>query len=118
MSAWQSIRLLRARPPGLADGDEERAAVFAAALEQSEQLMRAAEAVGHAARPLPLFYSLSQAGRAIAATHLAHPWRLAAHGLVAPDGKSTDPMRRVIVSQPMSPQKIADTNRRSPLTGG
>lgn len=60
MSAWQSIRLLRARPPALVT--KERAGVFAAALEQSEQLMRAARDVGHAARPLPLFYSVSQAG--------------------------------------------------------
>jgi hypothetical protein len=88
MSAWQSIRLLRAQLPGLAADDPTRGAVLAAALEQSEQLMRAASDVGHAARPLPLFYSLSQAGRAMAAAHLDHPaWRLATHGLSAP----TDP---------------------------
>jgi hypothetical protein len=64
--AWQSLRVLRAQPPGGVNSDERRA-VFTAALEQSEQLMRAARDVGYAARPLPLFYSLSQAGRAIAA---------------------------------------------------
>ncbi|MGO9899681.1 MAG: YaaC family protein [Solirubrobacteraceae bacterium] len=94
MSAWQHIRLLRACPPGEAIG--ERAAVFASALEQSEQLMRAAEVVGPAARPLPLFYALSQAGRAIAAVHLPDPgWRLAGHGLSArPQDGVSDLLRR------------------------
>ena len=68
MSAWQSIRLLRARPPVPVTG--ERLGVFVSALEQAEQLMRAARDVGPAARPLPLFYALSQAGRAITAAKL------------------------------------------------
>jgi hypothetical protein len=115
MSAWQSIRLMRARPPALAATDPERAAVFAAALEQSEQLMRAARDVGHAARPLPLFYSLSQAGRAIAAARLDDPaWRLAGHGLAAlTDPGITDLLRRVIEPQPAGPKKIAEGRRDS-----
>jgi hypothetical protein len=75
----------------------ERAAVFVAALEQSEQLMRAAESVGPAARPLPLFYALSQAGRAVAAAKLVGDWRLAGHGLAAPPQDGVQDLRRRIV---------------------
>jgi len=65
ISDW--LRLSRHGPPGAAAQDAEAAAIFRAALEQFEELMRAAEAAGPAARPLPLFYALSQAGRAIVA---------------------------------------------------
>lgn len=47
--------------------DPKRAAVFVSALEQAEELMRAATDVGPTASPLPLFYAVSQAGRAITA---------------------------------------------------
>jgi len=43
--------------------------------------MQAAASVGPAARPLPLFYALSQAGRAIAAARLPNGWELSGHGL-------------------------------------
>lgn len=107
MSAWQSIRILRARPP--AGVTDERQAVFVSALEQSEQLMRAAHDVGPAARPLPLFYALSQAGRAIAAAHLPDGgWRLAGHGLTCrpPHGR-TDLLRRVVGPQQASAKTLA-----------
>jgi hypothetical protein len=58
--------------------------VFVSALEQAEELMQAASDVGPAASPLPLFYAVSQAGRAIAAARLDDPWRLSGHGLKAP----------------------------------
>jgi hypothetical protein len=64
---WDWLRLSRHGPPGAAAGDEEASGVFRAALEQFEELMRAAAETGPAARPLPLFYALSQAGRAIVA---------------------------------------------------
>jgi hypothetical protein len=67
--------------PGRAGADRARAAVFGAALEQFEQLMNAATNVGYAARPLLLFYGISQAGRAIAAAHADDPWELSGHGL-------------------------------------
>jgi hypothetical protein len=71
--------------------------VFQAALEQAEQLMRAAAEVGAAARPLPLFYSLSQAGRAITAARVGDPWRLGGHGLHVPrENESKALLRRVI----------------------
>ena len=78
---WREIRALRSAPPGLAD-EPERRAVFGAALQQSQELMAAAEQVGFASKPLPLFYSLSQAGRAITAARMAgSTWEIRGHGL-------------------------------------
>jgi YaaC-like protein len=48
-------------------------------------LAEAAAVAGYAAKPLPLFYALSQAGRAIAASRLARTWRLQGHGLTVRD---------------------------------
>jgi hypothetical protein len=92
--------------------------VFLAALEQSEQLMRAAEEVGYAARPLALFYSLSQAGRAIAATRLlGETWRLAGHGLHEPfDQVGVDLMHRRIKPQKGS-GKVDAQGRRDSFSG-
>ncbi len=63
--AWPEIRGLRAVPPGLAASDDARRETFNAALQQAQELAHASDAVGYAAKPLPLFYSLSQAGRAM-----------------------------------------------------
>ncbi|MFL5846261.1 MAG: YaaC family protein [Solirubrobacteraceae bacterium] len=93
--AWRRIRSLRARRPLLA-ADGARRAVFGAALQQSEELFRASAAVGPASKPLPLFYALSQAGRAIAAAHnQASSWDYRGHGL----GVEVDPtdLRRTVV---------------------
>jgi len=54
------------------------------ALEQAEQMFRAAATVGVATRPLQVFYGLSQAGRAIAAAAsglTGDGWELAGHGI-------------------------------------
>jgi len=64
---WDWLRLTRSDPPGAAKGNPVAAATYRAALEQSEELINAAASVGYPARPLPLFYALSQAGRAIVA---------------------------------------------------
>jgi hypothetical protein len=107
--AWQAIRALRATPTGSAAGAVDRRQTFAASLRQAEELAVAAQAVGYAAKPLPLFYSLSQAGRAIAAAHLTTSWVLRGHGLrvnvdaqrsllettVEPAGKGGDSFRGV-----------------------
>lgn len=78
------IRASRASPPpGFAADDDERHLVYGAALAQFDELIAAATAAGPASRPLPLFYTLSQAGRAIAAAHAGNPWRLNGHGLSA-----------------------------------
>ena len=78
-----TLRLLRgsrAKPPHCAREDCFRRGLYGASLEQFEQLLRAAEAVGPAARPLPLFYALSQAGRAIVAARGEEP-EILGHGL-------------------------------------
>ncbi len=62
------IRALRATPSPRAAADEMRRRVFSAALGQFDELLTAAAAVGPASRPLPLYYALNQAGRAIAAS--------------------------------------------------
>lgn len=79
--AWQEIRALRAVPTGAAASEPDRRQTYAAALRQAEELADAAEVAGYAAKPLPLFYALSQAGRAVAAAHLPTPWQLRGHGL-------------------------------------
>lgn len=74
------IRRTRARPPGRA-GEEDRRATYGTALEQFEELLGAASAASPGVRPLPLFYALSQAGRAIAAANLPDAWKLKGHGI-------------------------------------
>lgn len=61
---WQYLRSLRVDPPGLARSGK-RAKVFRAALEQSEQLFRAANEVAYPARPILAYYGLAQACLAI-----------------------------------------------------
>jgi hypothetical protein len=85
MSDILRIRATRASPFGLARDDPDRRAVYGAALGQFQELMTAANDSSAASRPLPLFYALSQAGRAIAADRADDPWRLRGHGLIAPD---------------------------------
>lgn len=79
-NALFQVRATRSNPPGRA-GEEDRRKTYGAALAQFDELMTAARAAGPAARPLPLFYALSQAGRAIATAHLDAPWKLQGHGL-------------------------------------
>lgn len=83
--AWEKLRASRANPPGKAAGGARRK-TYAAAPEQAEQMFRAAATVGPATRPLQVFYGLSQAGRAIAATAVdlrGEDWRLDGHGIRA-----------------------------------
>jgi hypothetical protein len=86
---WGELRTMRANSPGQAAEDGARRAVFLAALEQSEQLLRGARQLGYASRPLSLFYGLSQAGRAISAAWCSpsegrhQAWRLSGHGINA-----------------------------------
>lgn len=89
---WRELRGLRASPPGLAASDPERREVFSAALQQSEELGRAAADVGHAARPILAFYALSQGGRAIAAACAQGGlWRLMGHGASVKPGVTDVP---------------------------
>ena len=75
-------------PDGLrrlsASGDPARRRTYVFALEQAEQMFRAAATVGVATRPLQVFYGLSQAARAIAAAASGlsgDGWELAGHGI-------------------------------------
>jgi len=63
------IRLTLSDPPGRAQGDEDRRKVYVASVLVFLELLEAARDVDYLARPLPLFYALSQAGRAIVAAH-------------------------------------------------
>jgi len=83
---WRLIRALRHDPPGNATSDAKRQKVFGSALEQAEQLFRAAVEVAPTSRPILLFYGLSQAGRAVAASSKAAGtanWELRGHGIKA-----------------------------------
>lgn len=79
---WRAIRELRATPPGHAT-TSARKKTFTMALEQAEQLFKAARNVEPAARPLLIFYGLSQAGRAIAACTPVRndQFKLSGHGI-------------------------------------
>lgn len=73
--------MTRANLPRGVAGDLNRARVYRAALNQGEELVRAAQEIGPSSRPLPLFYAVAQAGRAIVAArggpdHYGHGLRL------------------------------------------
>jgi hypothetical protein len=98
--SWRTIRTVRAEPP-LSIASQvsrgERKVIFQTALEQAQQQYAAAAVIGYESRPLNLFYGLSQAGKAVAASsplldqrHAAadrKSWRTATHGLtLTPSG--------------------------------
>jgi len=73
-------RLTLSTPPALAAENDERRATYIASLLMYEELLGAARAVDYLARPLPLFYALSRAGRAIVAAYGMEP-TARGHGL-------------------------------------
>lgn len=85
------LRALRASPPGLAAKREGRRRVFAAALGQFDELLTAAGVVGPVSAPLPLYYAINQAGRAVGAAYQPDPgrWQPRWHGLIVRDPKSS-----------------------------
>jgi hypothetical protein len=123
--AWRSIRQLRSSPPGLAGDRLERRSVFQAALAQAEELWDAAVVAGAASRPLPLFYSVSQAGRAVCAAWATEPeWRPASHGLERRECDDPDPARRVfeyaalVTEAPSGAYAMVAAATRSPVFSG
>lgn len=82
---WEGLRATRWNPPAAVTASEDRRATYVFALEQAEQMFRAAVTVGPATRPLLVFYGLSQAGRAIAAAASSigsgDAWMLNGHGI-------------------------------------
>ena len=124
-----AIRALRADPPGLAK-DGRRRKTFGAALEQFQQLHGAARGEGIASAPIPLFYALTQAGRAILAAHAPQPWEVRGHGLkisaqgtdvgltaIKPDGDGLfQAVSDATGSQPLTKtMTLADTRSSIPL---
>jgi hypothetical protein len=102
------VRHQRADPPALAGADEDRQQVFQSALAQAEELWDAAAVAGPASRPLPLFYCVSQAGRAVcAAWTRTEEWRPRHHGLKRRESDATAPEARAleyaaaVTSQPL-----------------
>ncbi len=96
--SWRYLRALRHAPPGLAASDGPRKRTFDAALEQAEQLFTAADVVGTAVRPLPLFYGLSQAGRALAAAWVeVDDGQLSGHGIKTTNLRNTERLAEVTV---------------------
>jgi hypothetical protein len=79
---WYRLRQSRSAPPGLATSSQERRLTYSGALGQFEELMKASKQVTPATRPLPLYYALSQAGKAIAAALVANGVK-PGHGLRA-----------------------------------
>ena len=93
---WRQIRQLRSRPPGGAGHDPTRRSVFQAALAQSEELWEAAKVAGARSRALPLFYALSQGGRAVAAAWSpGNEWQPRGHGLTREEPKGIDGLQFV-----------------------
>lgn len=84
-AVWERLRATRWNPPSGANTTDDRRSTYVFALEQAEQMFRAAATVGPATRPLLVFYGLSQAGRSIAAaaTGIASgdDWKLSGHGI-------------------------------------
>lgn len=84
-AVWEQLRATRWNPPAPAATTAERRATYVFALEQAEQMFRAAAIVGPATGPLLVFYGLSQAGRAIAAAAsdagAGDAWKLTGHGI-------------------------------------
>lgn len=97
--ALQVIRATRSDPPGKA-GEGRRRAPYGAALQQFDELIEASRTAGHASRPLPLFYALSQAGRSIVAAHGSSKG-FGSHGL-SEDRRiqSPDVLERAIARRP------------------
>ncbi|MFF2570984.1 YaaC family protein [Streptomyces sp. NPDC058084] len=105
LKAWETLRASRSDRPGRA-GSGARAKTYATALEQAQQMFRAAEGVGPQTRPLLVFYGLSQAGRAIAAAAVGlkgEDWNLVSHGIHA-SGYHLDfadiEIRRILLALP------------------
>lgn len=96
---WTWLRQSRSDPPTSSIADHpERLSIYRAALRQFEELMMAAKAAGYASRPLPLFYALSQASRAVIAAKGGEQPRL--HGLSFPS-----PVGQSVLQARVKPQE-------------
>ena len=116
---WYCLRMSRWKPPGLASDDQRRADLYRAAMHQFEELMDAAASIGPAGSPLPLFYAVSQAGRAILAVREPEDETVIAerehHGLTVPRDTVGDDLMAAWV-RPMS-KEIGQFQRVAAATG-
>ena len=112
-AVWGRLRATRWDPPGAASGSAERRRTYVFALEQSEQMFRAAAGVGSATRPLLVFYGLSQAGRAIAAAASTddESWRLEGHGISCDSLRGPLPDIRIRADRPESKGSFVRVSR-------
>jgi hypothetical protein len=74
------LRATRASPPGFAAADKDRKETYGAALQQFDELLLAASIVSPISRPLPLYYAVLQAGKAIASAMAPGDWSEIGHG--------------------------------------
>lgn len=85
-NSWRALRKRRADPPG-SRGAPARRETFRSALQQAEEQLSAAAAIGYASRALNLYYGLQQAGRALSAAARDRPntdYGIDGHGLTIP----------------------------------
>src|SRR5258706_7621905 len=75
------LRATRANPPGMASAAGLRRETYGAALQQFDELMTAAAAIGPMSRPLPLYYAVLRAGKAVAAAWSDRDPPIGGHGL-------------------------------------
>lgn len=114
--AWYYLRATRADPPVHPEAYELTRRTYQASLQQAEELWIAARATGPAGRPLPLFYSLAQAGRAVVAARGGA--EADNHGLQGPK------LAKSILKSTVRPaangwfQKVADATGSDPLPEG
>jgi hypothetical protein len=114
---WQEIRALRASPPTRVAQDQDRRAVFGAALRQAQELADASAASGYATRPLPLFYCFSQGLRAVSAVHVDDDaWRIRGHG--AKVITKTPLLETSVVPKPSNPSGTRDALSALQLLAG
>lgn len=73
---------------------------------------RAAAAASPGVRPLPLFYAMSQAERAIAAAYLPHVWKLHGHGI-----KCGDLSIESVLDLEIEPQRGANRSKPTSFRG-
>jgi hypothetical protein len=82
----------RASPPGHAAASTDRRETYGAALQQFDELVLAASTVSPVSRPLPLYYAVHQAGKAIAAALVPGDWEKINHGHGLGEDRAADAM--------------------------
>jgi hypothetical protein len=103
----------------LAGARGHRRQTFGAALEQAEELARAASEASYATKPILLYYALAQGYRAACAAHLRTEWERSEHGLAVP-GRGASVLETVVRAEPSRSDLYsgaAAIAREAPLRG-